>query len=522
MLGFAWPATGGVTSFPFVALVPLLFIEDRLLERKRRGVFGFAYTTFFFWNLISTWWIYCVSGGMDTKLVSVLPAVLINAFFMATVFWLYHVTKKRVGRRQGHIAFVVYWLAFEYLHFNWELSYPWLTIGNAFSNNVELVQWYEFTGVLGGSLWVLLSNMLIFLFIKRFTIAPGFSRHIGLIVTFACLIGLPIAYSLFIYHNYQEEKHPIEVVVIQPNVDPYNEKYSGPPEEQLLKMLELSGQKTTNNTRYLVGPETAIPGSFRVSKIKSSAAYSILREFQSHFPNLTIVMGLSSRRVFSPGEEITSTARSWGGDQWYDSYNSAIQVDKTDNVQLYHKSKLVPGVEMMPFPFFFKHIQEIVFDLGGTVGSLGVQEEPSVFRSASGEIAIAPVICWESIYGEYVTQFIKKGAHIIFIVSNDGWWDETPGFRQLLAYSRLRAIETRRSIARSANTGTSCFINQRGDVSQATEWWVPAVISEMINANTAITFYVRFGDYIGRSAAFLASIMLLWTLVRRIIKKPNP
>ncbi|HRN41789.1 MAG TPA: apolipoprotein N-acyltransferase, partial [Vicingus sp.] len=186
--------------------------------------------------------------------------------------------------------------------------------------------------------------------------------------------------------------------------------------------------------------------------------------------------------------------------------------------KIYHKSKLVLGVEKMPFSSLLSPIEKFAINLGGTTGSYGVEKEAKIFDNEKTKIA--PVICYESIYGEYVTDYVKKGANVIFIITNDGWWEDTPGYKQHLAYGRLRAIETRRSIARSANTGISCFINQRGDVLQATNWWEQDVIAGKINLNNQTTFYTIHGDYIGRVAAFIGALMLLWNITF-VIKKQN-
>ena len=220
--------------------------------------------------------------------------------------------------------------------------------------------------------------------------------------------------------------------------------------------------------------------------------------------------------IYHDESKISPTARKFRKvEKWYDHYNSAIQVDQTDSVQIYHKSKLVLGVETMPFPQLFKPFQDLIFDLGGTTGSLGTQKERIVFQSSSSDVKIAPVICWESVYGEHVGEYIKKGANLIFVLTNDGWWDETPGYIQHFHYSRLRAIETRRSVARSANTGISCFVNQRGDVLKSTEWWVPTSINGTLNTNDTLTFYANYGDYIGRVAAAFSILLLIWTFVKR-------
>ncbi|MCK5169803.1 MAG: apolipoprotein N-acyltransferase, partial [Bacteroidales bacterium] len=122
-------------------------------------------------------------------------------------------------------------------------------------------------------------------------------------------------------------------------------------------------------------------------------------------------------------------------------------------------------------------------------------------------------------YGEFVTDYIKNGADFIFVITNDGWWGNTAGYKQHLNYSQLRAIETRRSIARSANTGISAFINQRGEILSRTQWWVRDAIKDTIKANTELTFYVKYGDYIGRLAGFLAIFIFLYAFVQSILNK---
>jgi apolipoprotein N-acyltransferase len=111
------------------------------------------------------------------------------------------------------------------------------------------------------------------------------------------------------------------------------------------------------------------------------------------------------------------------------------------------------------------------------------------------------------------------GANFLFILTNDGWWKNTPGHRQHNSYARLRAIETRRSIARSANTGISSFINQRGEELARLGWWKRSGLRGNLNKNDRITFYVKHGDYLGRISVFLTVILLLYSVVIRYIRK---
>ena len=347
---------------------------------------------------------------------------------------------------------------------------------------------------------------------------PGksFYRNILLVLI---LIILPVITSLVIYRNYHEKESPISVVLVQPNIDPYNEQYSAPPAEVLGRILKLADKKTDSLTDYIVAPESAIQEYVWEDQIELAESAGILRQYISNHRYVAMVIGISSRKLFQPGEPLSLTARKFTDvDKYYDSYNTALFFNITGKLQRYHKSRLTPGVEMMPYPKLFKFTEKYAIDLGGTVGTLATDPERTPFVAANG-LKIAPCICYESVYGDFVAGFVRNGANAIFVITNDGWWGNTAGHRQHFLFSVLRAIETRRSVARSANTGISAFINQRGDVAQATTYWEPAVIKQNINTNDKLTFYVRYGDYIARISLLVAAVMLLLTISNGILKR---
>jgi apolipoprotein N-acyltransferase len=188
-------------------------------------------------------------------------------------------------------------------------------------------------------------------------------------------------------------------------------------------------------------------------------------------------------------------------------------------VQFYHKSKLVPGVEQTPFSSSLSFLKPAFEAFGGSAGSYGKQDRPSVFYSQNG-IGAAPVICYESIWGEYVADYVLQGAQFIAVITNDAWWGNTPGKDQHLLYAKLRAIEARRWVARSANTGISAFINQRGDVVQRSGWWVSTALKADINLNDEQTFYVKHQDYIAIAGCLGTGIFLIILVSARFLK-PN-
>lgn len=511
LLSFSWFPVG-FTPLIFIAFVPILVVENELfnnqLKYKTLTLFACSYITFFTWNILVTWWIKNASFGGAAM------AIFSNALLMTFVFMLYHKVKKRIGEKYGFIIFICFWIAFEFLHLDWDLTWPWLTLGNVFADNPNWIQWYEYTGVFGGSLWVLFVNVIIFKSKNQKAKAKSSLLVFSLILA-------PILFS-FIIKTFADKlwKGGISVVIVQPNVDPYNEKFFVNYQEQVNKMLDLANQKVDSTTDYLLLPETSLTEDIWENNLNQSWSIQTIQNYIKQFPKLKIVIGANTAKVFKSGEALSETARKFTmEDAYYDSYNTALQLDISGNIQVYHKSKLVPGVEKMPFPFIFKHIEKFAIDLGGTSGSLGVQDERTVFSSPDKSMNTAPVICYESIYGEYVGEYIRNGAQFISIITNDGWWGDTPGYKQHLKYGALRAIETRKWIARSANTGISCFINPLGEILQATKWWQPDVIEQKITLDNNQTFYTKYGDYIARSALYISILLIIYSFFVRFISR---
>jgi len=318
---------------------------------------------------------------------------------------------------------------------------------------------------------------------------------------------------------YEEDQRPVDIIVTQANVNPYTEQYILPPREVIDRNLNLVRTIIDDETDFVICPESTIQDQIWENRFGASPSLMRVKRFISEYPNSTVIIGASTFREFEHGEELSFSARKFrDAEAYYDAYNTVFFLDRRGEYNVYHKSKLTPGVETMPFPRYLGFLENFAIDLGGTVGSLGTDDVRKVFISQDDSIRISAVICYESIYGEFFAEFARNGAELIFIVTNDGWWGNTPGHKQHFIYSRLRAIETRRSIARSANTGISAFINQRGDIIQESGYWVPTVLRDKINANDKITFYSMYGDYLARISSFI-SVMLLLIAISFALKR---
>jgi apolipoprotein N-acyltransferase len=251
--------------------------------------------------------------------------------------------------------------------------------------------------------------------------------------------------------------------------------------------------------------------------INNNIYFKQAQYFLRKYKNSTLITGGETYRFYNNRATPTASATQQPG-VFADNFSSAIGIENSGNVQIYHKSRLVPGAESLPFGNTLSFLKPVFEHLGGATGAYGPQADADVFYSQSG-IGADPVICFESIWGEYVARSVRKGAQFIAIITNDGWWENTSGKDQHLDYAKLRAIETRRWVARSANTGISAFINQRGDIVQQTKWWTQAAIKQDINLNSELTFYVEHGDYLPKAGSFIAVLLIGFIGVRGRFRK---
>ena len=490
-----------------VAFVPLLFIEDDYARNEKKYVIKYFALCSILWNLFTTWWIY------KATFFGAIGAVIGNSAQMILVFWLFHWVKKHTNQRVGYATLIACWLAWEWFYFDAEISWPWLVLGNGFAKDIQLIQWYEYTGVLGGSLWILLSNIALFFILRKLLEGIQLKYQKIEIIRWCTLFIVPAMLSVVMFYNYNEKENPCNVLVLQPNIDPYNDKFSGlSHDEQFNILLDLVACNINPSVDYIVVPEAAIEGRNREEVISKNDRVLQIKKVLENNLNTNFITGIMTSRIFNNENGTPDEMR-------YERYNTAMQLNNTNNIYLYHKSKLVVGVEMLPYINKFPFLSRWANNLGGATASLISQETRDVFPSADGRFKVGTAICYEAVYGEFYTGFVRNGADIMMIISNDGWWGNTPGYRQLLRYSSLRAIETRRSIARSANTGISAFINQRGEIVEQSDWWERQALNNTINANDKITFYVVYGDIIGRIAGFMFVMLLLYAVVQRFRPK---
>lgn len=510
--------------FALVAFIPLL-CADRIasLEGMKR-FWIWHYSTFVLWNAFTTFWV------SNATLGGGLFAVFANALQASLIWGVFRLSKKKLSGALPYILLAALWIAWERWYLSGaQISWPWLVLGNAFATSVRSIQWYSCTGSLGGSLWIWLTNLGIFSLMVALS-DGSFSRwnskaRIASLTAVFLAVFAPFAVSFIMYDNYEEKSEgEIEVVIGQPNFDPYQKFSSLTQAQQTAALLgcfekQLAPADSSNPLLFLA-PET-FTSDIVTGDVNSSPTFRTFQAWLQGYPESSLIFGASTYDLVTTRSAPTPLAYEWG-DGWLVSHNSAISTDATGRSEIAHKGKLVVGTELTPYPAVFIPLERLVCKISGLrgplIGRCVPQKEPDILHLKDAT-AVGTAVCYESVYGEYACEYVRKGAKLLTVITNDAWWGDTPGYRQHLSYSRLRAIELRRDVARCGNTGISCFINQRGDIVEQGPWWEEAALRGKVNLSSELTPFVRYGDIVGRCSVLVALLMLSLLLVRSLVRR---
>lgn len=461
------------------------------------------------WNILTIYWI--VNSTMAGGIFTIIANSLLYTSPFLLWFW-----ARRICINQAWIVFICAFLGFEFFHFHWEVHFPWLTLGHSLASAAALIQWYSFTGVAGGSLWLLfLSVSLVRLLNNPHSQKRKLALVLGILIP--ALISLTIRYQ--VRQELENLKAEGKMLIVQPNIEAYTEKFTMPADEQIEKMFKLCEGKIDSQTRYLLLPETALPDYYwegRDSVFNSDEAKNSLQLIQNklqNYPHLQLITGLSSlkrlgKNSTDPGKRVLFNS---GDSLFYASYNTVALINSQGFQDFYHKSKLVPGVESVPYAKYLGFMQRFTINLGGITGTLGT--DSVAHNLQAGLYNLSALICYESIYGDYVSEFCQQGSDALCIITNDGWWGNTSGYRQHAQYGVLRAIENRKYVYRSANTGISYVCDPSGEILKSLPYERAGIIQYAFYPLNYSTFYARHPFLIYASASIIIGIYLLFSAI---------
>jgi len=455
----------------FVALIPLFYALFRR-ERSRRQYFwaGYLFGVAFF--LLHLYWITDLIPASSITLPWIMvPALLLLAAYLSIYPGLALVlTRVVTGGRLGPSLFVLpaCWALVEALRSSGELGFPWGAIGYSLVGAPPLIQSASWIGVFGLGAIVVAVNMLL---------AAGFlaSRPRAKLV-FAVAAGAIVA-ALFMggrrtiaAYSASTSVDLHRVAVVQPNVD-LALKWQPTFKDSTFRLIDrLAREADRVDPELIVFPETC--------------ATTYIRRDPPHFEQLQSLareLGAAIYIGFLDAEYYDKT-------QPPDVFNSSGVFLPNGDFAKYDKRHLLPFGEMIPLAWRFRALARINFGQANFHPGSRVDPVPSPVGP------LAPMICFEAIFSGNPRRFVKDGAQVLLNITNDGWFGRTQGPTQHANLAILRAVENRRFMLRSANTGISMVVDPVGRKTISLGLSREGIITETIHPVSHTTFYTRFGD----------------------------
>lgn len=475
--------------FPLGILVPvaLAVFINHIIKKETGQAFRLGYVMGLIWAALTLFWI-----ATNTFAGAVL-AIMITPLQYAFVWWFFN----RIYQCNQKLAlwtFPILWVASEYLRHFSDLRFNWMNIAYTQTYYLPFIQFIEITGYLG--LALLLSYIAVFFYLIFFR-KQNLIRNL---IILSILIILPLLYGIIRISHLENKSFPkLRVGVVQPNMDPFK-KWDQQFQDSTFKILKTSTFKIDNSVKLVVWPETATPFYLRLKPYYLNQVHNIVDSLE-----IFLITGTPDVKFIDNDD--------------YQTYNSAFFfMPHKLKFESYNKIALVPAAESMPFKKVFPFLRGL--DVGGgdffsgsefTVFSLKVNPD----SVANSEIKVSTIICYDSVFPNLVRQFVKNGARILTIITNDAWFGNTSGPYQHAQYAVFRAIENRVGIARSANTGISMFINPTGKKHKIVPLQRRAEISYDLPVNEEITFYTRYGDWLGAICLILSVLIIIFAFIKK-------
>lgn len=522
VIGLLLAASFPPMPFPFlmyIAFVPILYIIDERIKEGRK-IMGFIYLTALIWNWGCGYWIGFTAFGVDEgeKFMAATTGILANfanALLMCIPLLLYkRFRKKYIDSPYSLLALIPFWIAFEYLHCNWDLSWSWYNLGISLSYMPRYIQYLEWTGVLGATFHILFANILLYWLIKEKSETNIWHKKIG--YGLVAWLALPLLLSFYFLNENRAIYKPsgsLNVRIIQPNVNPFSKYSDFSPEAQVAMFDSLINLPGLDSMQLVVMPETAVPRYIWANEIDST---KLIRPLWNvvRIKKVPILTGVIEARFYEPTATNIPVAANKYGRGFYVPYNASVVMPVTGKCAFFEKGKLVPFVERTPFMDELPFMKHFLVEIGGGYGGYGKPDSIHPIRVKDG-VKVGTMICYESVYGDYIRKLTKQNADFLAILTNDGWWQKTSGYIQHQQMTVLRAIENRRDIVRSANTGTSLFADSKGNLRQKTDYWVRTIVDGKINLYKEKTLYVLWGDYLGWISVILGLGIFIATFLKR-------
>lgn len=516
LMAFGWP-NYGVFPFLFVGLVPLFWAFDEIAnisgKSKYFAVFIANFIAHFTWLVISLKWLGTTSPQSFITAISIeslsLSLALIPAIWVGLKY----------GKIWKFIFFAVAWMSVEFLNQNWLLGTPYFSLGSGFGMYPKMIQHYEFIGIEGGTVWLLVCNFLIYNLIDKIRQK---TKMIKPAIITALVIFVPILISLSLYQKQgTEELH--KVSVLHTFLNSNTKEYSFHPERITDSLIHLSEKGLKGKSELIVWPEVVIPNLGWLMSINQEKAFTSIYKHLKEYPQTTICTGGYGFTISkSTDEEDPYATYDPANKYYYLTHNIALSVTYGDRSPIRSKKFFVPFQERIPFLKEFPFMANFADLVGGNAKISYFPNGVEVHHTKSN-IAYTPMLCYESVFPLIMVEKAKE-SDVIVIAANEIWNKDLTGSKQYLYNNVGMAIQSRIPIVKSSNSGVSAIIDKFGNILEERIGRDGGLLTQKISLGDESTFYASISSlfYWFAVVLFVPSYLLfLFSSVKTFFEKKS-
>ncbi|MGD0283049.1 MAG: apolipoprotein N-acyltransferase [Dissulfurispiraceae bacterium] len=494
LLSLSFP-TADLFPLAWIALVPLLiFLQDKDSWTALKGGF-YCGLVYFFGTL---YWIYHSihfygAVPLAASLLLVLALCMYLSLYPAIFALLYASNIKRTDMPALFVAPLI-WTTLEFLRSYMLSGFPWSSLGYSQYSFLPIIQIADITGVYGVSFLIVAVNGALvdaLLLKQRYIERPlaSFLPTTGGFVALSLIVVLTFSYGVFRLHQ-QRAGSVVKVAVIQGNIE-QDEKWNPYYQQSVIDTYKnLSLAAAGGMPDLIVWPETSAPFYFRTNKELTAQMVSFQRLFNSYLLFGSVMTKERNDTPKPSGVRYT---------------NSAVLLDKNGNITyIYDKIHLVPFGEFVPLRSLFSFV-----DLTGAIGDFLPGD--SYIKAVTPFGSFGTLICYEIVFPGLARKFYTKGGDFIVTITNDAWFGKTPGPYQHFSMAVFRAIENRKPVIRSANTGISGFIDSCGRILSKSDIFTRTYMLADIKTDRTLSAYTKYGDVF----SYLNIVGTLLLLIRK-------
>ncbi len=479
LLFVAFPGGGEFWPLVFVALVPVIHGSSKGLLRN--SFMAGLSCGLVHYSLLLYWLVTVLAKYGGLPLYFAIPAFLLLVFYMSLYFGLFTVVAAFLSRSlPAHVLLFLLpalWVGIDWFRAVFLTGFPWMDLGYSLYATPQLIQIADILGHHGLTYLIVFVNYLLFLLVNRKKSAAAYLSLLlpGIVV----LAG----YGYYSHTRYQTIEGEIQaqlpkgvgIGIVQGNMDQAVKWTASKQRETVDTYIGLTKSlESEYPLQFVVWPETAMP--FYPS---ASTETLTLIDFATS-SGLAILTG-------SPWYEMIDVEA-----RKMKFYNSAFLLQSDGKIGgSYYKSHLVPFGEYVPLKQFLPFLAPLVEAVGDF--SPGTIEKPIGHQRVRAGV----LICFESVFPELSRSWVKADANLLVNLTNDAWYGKSSAPYHSLAMTVLRAVETRRAVVRSANTGISAFIAPDGRITKQSEIFVPWAAASTVVLLENRTFWVRYGYLFG-------------------------